>query len=88
MIWQDIVITAASITFSLSLIPQVYHGYKQRVGPIQLQTSIPTFIGLYAIAIAMWTLSLFFSAIVTFITGTLWFLLFLQGLLYKSPPKK
>ncbi len=84
MIWQDIVITAASIMFSLSLIPQVYHGYKQRAGPIQFQTSIPTCIGLYAIAVAMWTLSLFFSAIVTFITGTLWAVLFFQRCLYEK----
>ncbi len=84
MIWQDIVITAASITFSLSLIPQVYSGFKERTGPIKFQTSIPTFVGLYAITVAMWTLTLTFSAIVTFITGTLWFLLFLQRALYKK----
>ncbi len=84
MIWQDIVITAASVLFSLSLIPQVYSGFKERTGPIKFQTSIPTCIGLYAITIAMWTLSLTFSAIVTFITGALWFLLFLQRALYKK----
>lgn len=84
MTWQDIVITAASVMFSFSLIPQVYSGFKEHTGPIKFQTSIPTFVGLYAIAIAMWTLSLFFSAIVTFITGTLWFLLFLQRFLYRK----
>jgi len=83
MIWQDIVITIAGVIFSVALIPQVYNGYKDKVGPIKFQTSIPTFVGLYAVSFSFWTLSLLFSSIVTFITGSMWFLLFIQRLIYK-----
>lgn len=84
MIWQDAVITAANIVFSVSLIPQVYHGLKHKTGPITLHTSAPTFIGLFAISFTFWTLSLFFSSVISFITGILWFVLFLQRVIYKK----
>lgn len=84
MIWQDIVITCASILFSVSLIPQVYSGFKEKIGPIKFQTSIPTFIGLYVVSFVYYTLSLYFSSVITFITGTVWLILFIQRLIYKK----
>lgn len=84
MIWQDLVITATNIVFSVSLVPQVIHGFKEKKGTITLQTSIPTFIGLFVISITFLTLSLYFSAGMSFITGGLWFMLFIQRLKYKS----
>lgn len=83
MVWQDIVLTIVSITFSVSLIPQVYHGFKEKTGPIKLLTSTPTFVALYITALTYITLSLYFSAATTFITGTMWLLLFIQRLIYK-----
>ena len=82
MLWQDIVLTATNIVFGVSLIPQVYHGFKAKVGPIKLHTSIPTFVGLYVVTFTFVTLSLYFSAISAFFTGTLWLLLFLQRVWY------
>ncbi|MBU0981444.1 hypothetical protein KKC94_02010 [Patescibacteria group bacterium] len=83
MIWQDLVITIVNIVFTTALLPQVYHGFKEKIGPIKLQTSIPTFLGCYTLAICFLTLSLPFSAAVTFLSGSMWFLLFLQRLIYK-----
>ena len=42
MIWQDLVISIVNLVFSISLIPQVIHGYKTKKGLITLQTSVPT----------------------------------------------
>ena len=84
MTWQDAVITTASILFSLSLLPQIYFGFKEKQGPIKFQTSIPTFIGMYAVAVAFWSLSLRYSAVMSIITGTLWLVLFIQRIVYKD----
>lgn len=84
MIWQDILISSMSIVFSISLIPQIYSGFKEKTGPIKFQTSIPTFIGLYVVSFVYYTLSLYFSSIITFITGTIWLLLFIQRVMYKK----
>ena len=82
MIWQDYVIMAASIIMSVALIPQLYHGFRERKGHITYTTSIPTFIGLYILAFAFMTLQLIFSAITAAVTGTLWVLFFIQRLMY------
>ena len=82
--WQDIAISIANIAFSVSLFPQVYHGFKVKTGPIKYQTSIPTFVGLFVVAYAMMTLSLYFAATITFITAIMWFLLFWQSVVYKK----
>ncbi|MEI8061205.1 MAG: hypothetical protein WCG99_02840 [Candidatus Berkelbacteria bacterium] len=84
MTWQDAVITIACTIFSLSLVPQIYFGFKEKRGPIKFQTSIPTFIGMYAIAITYLTLSLRYSAIISFLTGTLWLILCIQRIIYKD----
>lgn len=84
MLWQDIVIFIANIFLSASLIVQVYYGYKEKIGPIKYPTSIPTFLGLFAISIAYWTLGLTASAAITSISGTLWFILFTQRVIYNK----
>ena len=84
MIWQDILISIASLVFSLSLVPQVYEGFRTKKGLVTRATSVPTFIGLYAISIAYFTLSLYFSSMLTFTAGTLWLLLFIQRITYEK----
>lgn len=84
MLWQDAVITAASIVFSAALIPQIYHGFKEKKGHIAYATSVPTLVGLYVICYAYFTLGLVLSTVVCFITGTLWLTLFVQKLVYKN----
>ncbi len=84
MPWQDVVITSTNIIFSLSLFPQVYYGFKNKVGGITIATSAPTFICLFIISFAYLTLGLFFSAVMTVFTGILWLLLFIQRLMYRK----
>jgi len=84
MIWQDIVMAIANLLFTYSLGYQVYYGFKVKKGLLTLSTSGPTFIGLYAMSFAFFTLSLFFSTLVSSVNGTLWFVLFSQRIGYKK----
>lgn len=82
MVWQDIVMAIANLLFTFSLISQVYHGFQRKKGFILLKTSGLTSLGLYAIAISFFTLSLFISAVVATINATLWLTLFIQRIIY------
>lgn len=84
MVWQDLVLTFANIIFAVSLIPQVYKGFKTKTGPITPATSIPTSVGLYIITFAFYSLALYYSAILSFVNGTFWFILFLQRIIYRN----
>jgi len=84
MIWQDIFITFGSILLSIALIPQIIEGYKEKKGFITHGTTVPTFIGLYLISIAFYTLSFYLSSIVYYISGSLWLILFTQRLVYEK----
>ena len=84
MIWQDLVLSGSSIVFSVALVPQVYHGFKEKIGVVKLATSGPTFLGLYAVCTAYISLGLYFSSVTCFIVGTLWLLLFILRLKYRS----
>lgn len=83
MIWQDIVIVVVMIAFSYALIPQVYQGFKKKKGPINVQTSTITSIGMLILTIIYITLGLTFSAIICEITGILWSILLFQKAMYK-----
>ncbi len=88
MTWQDIVIALANLVFSIALLVQVYYGFKEKSGPIKYYTSVPTFLGLFAISITFLTLSLYFSASVTFLAGIMWFILFIQRVIYQKNEKR
>ncbi len=81
--WQDYIITLSVLAFSYALIPQIYQGFKKKKGYINLQTSAITAIGMYVLTFTYFTLELYFSTIMVFITGTLWGVLFIQKILYK-----
>ncbi|MCK5149643.1 hypothetical protein KAJ87_01845 [Candidatus Pacearchaeota archaeon] len=81
--WQDIIITILAFCFSYALIPQVYHGFKEKKGTIHLQTSIITTIGVFTLSVTYITLGLFFSAIMMFINAVLWTTLLIQKIKYK-----
>ena len=83
MIWQDIIFALANIGFSYALIPQIYKGFKTKKGFIEIQTSIITSLGLYAMAIAFFNLNLYFSTTMAIISGTLWTILLIQSIIYK-----
>jgi hypothetical protein len=84
MTWQDIVIAIANVVFSVSLVIQVYYGFKEKNGPIKFQASIPTAIGLFAVAFAFWTLGLYFSTVISALNAVLWLLLFIQRMVYNK----
>ena len=83
MTLQDILISIIVIGFSYALIPQVYKGFKEKRGLINLQTSIITSIGMYSLSIIYLTLNFYFSSIISFLTGILWTILFVQNVVYK-----
>ena len=84
MVWQDIIIAIANVLFGYSLVYQVYYGFKKRKGLLALQTSFLTTIGLYALSLAYLSLHFYFSTIVSLFNGTMWLILFIQGLIYKK----
>ncbi|MDO8508766.1 MAG: hypothetical protein Q7S27_03725 [Nanoarchaeota archaeon] len=84
MIWQDILISIANIIFGYSLAFQVYKGFKDKKKYLTLQTSSLTAIGLFMLSISFFTLNLIYSTIIALFNGTMWFLLFLQGLIYRD----
>jgi len=84
MVWQDIVIAIANVLFGYSLLYQVYKGFKERKGFLAIQTSTLTAIGLYALAIAFFTLNLYISTIISIFNGTMWLILLIQSLIYKK----
>ncbi len=82
MVWQDTIISICIVLFSYALIPQVYQGFKEKKEFVNTQTSFITFMGMYVLSFVYLTLSLYFSFIMGVITGTLWFLLFVQKMVY------
>jgi len=84
MIWQDLVITIATLLFAVSLVPQVYYGFKRQRGVITLKTSIPTVIGLVGVLFAYFSLQLYFSVFVCILTTVMWILLLVQRMIYEK----
>jgi len=82
MMWQDIVITIVSFVFTLSLVPQVIYGFKKKKGFITYLTSVPTCTGMFVLVFTYYSLSLFLSAVMSFIIGVLWLILAVQRWIY------
>lgn len=83
MVWQDITIFIANLVFVYALVPQVWKGFKEKHPNIAFQTGLLTILGLGAIMIAFFSLELYFSAVITMFTTTLWLILFIQSIIYK-----
>ncbi|GAH56988.1 unnamed protein product [marine sediment metagenome] len=83
MIWQDFVISLTIILAGYALIPQVIHGFKVKKKLVTFQTSLIYVIAVYTAAIVFFTLSLYLSAIVNLIMGSLWLIIFIQGVVYQ-----
>lgn len=84
MVWPDITLTLANLTFTYALIPQVYQGFKTKKGAIVLQTGILTSLGLFASCIAFFSLNLIFSGTICNINAMLWTTLAFQKLIFKE----
>ncbi|MAG07309.1 hypothetical protein CMI46_00640 [Candidatus Pacearchaeota archaeon] len=84
MVWQDTIIAILTFLFGYALIPQVYQGFKNKQGIIVIQTGFISFVGLYILAFVYLTLNLYFAAAMVLFTGTLWYLLLFQKILYRK----
>lgn len=84
MVWQDWLISISIILMGYAMVPQVIHGFKKKHSTIKLQTSILTTLTLYTMALAFFSLKLYFSASMDMVIGTLWLILFIQGIIYKK----
>ncbi|MDO8583168.1 MAG: hypothetical protein Q7R51_01420 [bacterium] len=73
MLWQDWVLTLGSSIFIIALLPSVLSKNKPA-----LSTSLMTGAVLIVFAIVYLTLFLWISAVTTFLTGGLWFVLAIQ----------
>jgi hypothetical protein len=73
--WQDLVIAIVSLMFGVILLPQlkdVYHGKTT----LNLYTASLTTIGLFILTATFFTMQFWVSFIADFISGVIWFLLF------------
>ncbi|PJE81085.1 hypothetical protein COU58_04400 [Candidatus Pacearchaeota archaeon CG10_big_fil_rev_8_21_14_0_10_32_42] len=82
--WQDIVLMIVAIFLSYALVPQIVKGFKLKRKLISLETSGITVFALYVASYVYLSLSLYFTTAITFLTGTLWLILFIQGITYKK----
>lgn len=87
MVWQDIVISIANIVLSVSLIPQIYYGFKHKISSIKKLTSLPITLALISLVISYMTLGLYFSAAMTSLAVLGWLVLFIQSIIYKNETK-
>ena len=82
--WQDIAITIISILFGIALAPQVIRGFKTKKTAMVVSTALVTFIGAFLIAAIYLTLKLYSAMVIQVILGTLWFILFIQSIMYSK----
>lgn len=83
MAWQDTIITLSIIAFSYALIPQITKGFKLKKPLVSFQTALITSLGMFVLAATYFTLGLFFSTIMAFITGGMWSILLIQSKIYR-----
>jgi len=71
--WQDLVLSLGSVCFIVGLMPSVLSDHKPAVA-----TSITNAVALTAFTVTYMTLSLWFAALTTAITASLWVVLAVQ----------
>jgi len=55
---RDIILTVRSVAFGYALVPQVFHGFRERVGGVTIQTSVVTGGALFAVTGSLWVVLL------------------------------
>ncbi len=84
MVWQDFALMIVGIIFVYSVIPQIYVGFKKKKGLITFPTSLLAVLAIIIQTIALFTLKLYFSAMVSLILLIGWITLFIQRIIYSS----
>jgi uncharacterized protein with PQ loop repeat len=69
--WQDIIMSTVGIIFAVVLIPQAIDCYKKKCRMNVVSCSITT-IGLVIIAVCMFTLDAYYTAVMNIITACVW----------------
>ena len=82
--WQDYVTSAAGISFSYALIPQVIKGFKQKKQDISIQTAAITSIGLTTLSYTFYTLDLNYSCCINALSAGLWAIILGQSIKYRK----
>lgn len=73
--WQDLVFFVGTLLFSISMLPSICSKDKPNA-----KTSISGAVILFVFALTQLSLSLYLSAVMTFINAILWAILFIQKL--------
>ena len=87
MIWQDIIVSIASIIFVYAMMPQITYGFKTKKGLISIQFSLLNILAMFGLIIVYASFGLIFSTILNIIIAILWIILLVQRLRY-GPVKK
>jgi hypothetical protein len=82
--WQDIAIAVISIFFNIALAPQIIYSFKTKRKTVAYSTALVTTIGVFISAFIYFTLHLYFTVVTSFISGILWFIIFIQSAKYKK----
>jgi len=82
--WQDIALSIILVLLNIALVPQIIKGFKTKKKNIAFSTGLITVTGIYFAAFIYFTLNLYFSVVIELIGGTLWFILFIQSIIYRK----
>ncbi len=88
MVWQDIIVSIASIIFVYAMIPQIIYGFKTKKGLISIQFSLLNIVAMIGLIIVYASFNLIFSTILNSIIAFLWFILLIQRLKYGPVKEK
>ena len=80
--WQDIVISIASIIFVYAMFPQIIYGFKTKKGLISLQFSLLNLFAMIGLVVVYANLNLIFSTIINILISFLWIILLIQRVKY------
>ena len=86
--WQDIVISIASIIFVYATIPQIIYGFKIKKGLISVQFSLLNILAMTGLVVVYVSFGLVFSTVINILITLLWFILLIQRLKYGAIEQK
>ena len=83
MLWQDILLTFASILFTYSVIPQVCYNYKNKICKIENKFLIITILAELLVCVCFMSMGLYMSGTFCALQMVLWGVIIYQKYLYE-----
>jgi hypothetical protein len=80
--YSDIIMMFCSIVFSISLIPVIYHNYRNKFCEIPYSTSFPTFFCMVLITVVYVSNGWILSSVTGLATMVCWLIILLQRGIY------